>query len=148
MTLPVAGTPAFDTDRWPGLRMEPGLNEWYLFHGTRKENIENIMKDNFTIKFAGKTTGKLYGDGCYFAESITKADEYAEVEADGLATVMLCRALGGRVRVVADDTPDPQALWKDVLYGDFDSVIGDRRNVRGTYREFVIYDIDQIYPEF
>ena len=36
----------------------------------------------------------------------------------------------------------------EVLYGPYDSVLGDREKCRGTYKEFVIYDADQVYPAY
>ena len=36
----------------------------------------------------------------------------------------------------------------DVQSGGFHSVLGDREKARGTYREFVVYDQDQAYPEY
>ena len=31
---------------------------------------------------------------------------------------------------------------------EYDSLLGDREKARGTFREFVVYDKDQIYPEY
>merc|ERR1719345_647691 len=47
-----------------------------------------------------------------------------------------------------------RTVQKDELAGDrvasglFDSICGDRSVSVGTYREFVVYDADQLYPEF
>lgn len=37
-----------------------------------------IAQDDFKLSFAGSTTGSMFGEGLYFAESCTKADEYAK----------------------------------------------------------------------
>merc|ERR1712056_33147 len=58
-------------------------NEWYLFHGTSPEVAATICKTDFKVGCAGRNTGTLYGKGLYFAESITKADEYAKPDVDG-----------------------------------------------------------------
>merc|ERR1711971_362315 len=52
-------------------------NEWYLFHGTSEDCAKTICHTGFKMSFAGSHAGTLYGRGSYFAESITKADEYS-----------------------------------------------------------------------
>ena len=32
--------------------------------------------------------------------------------------------------------------------GQYDSVLGDREKCSGTYREFIVYDDDFVYPDF
>jgi hypothetical protein len=51
------------------------LNEVYLFHGTRKEFVENIKSKGMDPKH-GSDDG-MFGRGIYCAESSTKADQYA-----------------------------------------------------------------------
>merc|ERR1719195_2102446 len=58
--------------------VDTDLNEWYLWHGTSIQGAEAICKIDFKQRLAGSATGTLYGKGTYFAESITKADEYAK----------------------------------------------------------------------
>merc|ERR1711971_612970 len=99
------------------------------------------------MSFAGKATGTLYGRGSYFAESITKADEYSKDEGNG-QVVLLCRVLGGCVRYTAEKTPDPAALTRDCLEGDYDCIIGDRKAASNTYREFIVFDTEDVYPEY
>jgi len=127
--------------------LESNINEWYLWHGTSNTAAITICHTDFKMRLAGTATGTLYGRGTYLAESITKADEYAK-EQDGSFTVLLCRVLGGRVRYCGDREPDPAALTKDCVEGDYDCVVGDRRKVSGTYREFVIFDAENVYPEY
>jgi hypothetical protein len=74
------------------------LNEWFLWHGTSKEGAISICGTDFKQKLAGSATGTLYGPGTYFAESITKADEYAKPDEEGIHTVLLNRILGGVVQ--------------------------------------------------
>lgn len=51
------------------------LNEKYLFHGTDKEAAESIAKEGFDPH---KTNPRsLFGQGIYFTEDFTKADQYA-----------------------------------------------------------------------
>lgn len=127
--------------------LDDRVNEWYLFHGTSASAAVNICKWDFKMRLAGTNTGTLYGKGTYLAESITKADEYAKNEG-GEYTVLICRVLGGNVRYTAERTPDPDELTKSVTEGPYDSILGDRVKVSGTYREFIIFDTENVYPEY
>lgn len=91
----------------------------------------------------------MYGKGIYFAESCTKADEYAKDEQgghyDGVHALLLCRVCVGQYHYVTDR--DPSVI--DYFHrGETDSTIGDRAASVHTYREVVIYDADQVYPEY
>lgn len=97
---------------------------------------------------AGSSTGTLYGKGLYFAESITKADEYAKPNSEGRYAVLLCRVIGGNVNYTDEVTPDPEALVHSCIEGEYDSVCGDREKTRGTYREFVLFDSEDVYVEY
>jgi len=137
------------TEIWEayGGRLDTDINEWYLWHGTSASAAENICRSDFKMRLAGSATGTLYGRGAYLAESITKADEYSKVE-DSYHTVLLCRVLGGRVRYCDERTPDPDGLTKDCTEGDFDCILGDRIKTSGTYREFILFDTENVYPEY
>lgn len=124
------------------------LNEWYLFHGCSDWVAHRICETDFHIGSAGKNTGTLYGGGTYLAESITKCDEYAQVDERDQFCVLLCRGLGGRVRYTDEVTPNPEDLTQGCIEGPFDSVIGDREKCRGTFKEFVFYAADAMYPEY
>lgn len=130
-----------------GDRLDTGINEWYLFHGTSASAARNICSTDFKMRLAGSATGTLYGKGSYLAESITKADEYSKEE-DGIFTLLLCRVLGGNVLYNAERTPDAQKLTDACLEGENDSILGDRKKVSGTYREFIIFDTENVYPEY
>jgi len=49
------------------------LNEVYLLHGTN--HVEEILKNGIDSRFSGEKV--MFGRGAYFAESSTKADQYA-----------------------------------------------------------------------
>lgn len=55
----------------------PELNEVYLFHGTKKEFVANIISKGVDPKL-GSDEG-MFGRGVYCCESSTKADQYAGV---------------------------------------------------------------------
>lgn len=122
-------------------------NEWLLFHGTSKAACNAIAKSDFTMSLAGTTTGTLYGRGSYFADSFTKADEYAKEE-DGVFRVMVCRIAGGNALYTDAVDPDANHLEQSCLAGEYDSIIGDREKCRGTYKEYVIFDSDQVFVEY
>lgn len=123
------------------------VNEWYLFHGTSAEASRLICENDFKFRLAGSATGTLYGKGSYLAESITKADEYSSAE-DGCFTVLLCRALGGRVRYCDERAPNADRITANCVHGPYDCVLGDRLKISRTYREFVFFDTENLYPEY
>lgn len=123
-------------------------NEWLLFHGTNPDAIEAICGGDFTLHKAGSATGTLYGRGTYFAESITKADEYASPDKNGDCCVLLCRVVGGRVLYNDEVTPDADKLQNTVLSGNAHSILGDREKCRKTFKEYVLFDADQVYVEY
>ncbi|CAE7028743.1 unnamed protein product [Symbiodinium natans] len=113
-----------------------------------------------------QATGTLYGRGTYFAESITKADEYAKPDDDGLCCVLVCRIAAGTVLyndearfaesghalkltvLQAQVTPDADKLQSSCISGEYHSILGDREKCRNTFKEFVIFDADQVYVEY
>mmetsp|Transcript_55619 Transcript_55619/g.120100 ORF Transcript_55619/g.120100 Transcript_55619/m.120100 type:complete len:583 (-) Transcript_55619:42-1790(-) len=143
---------------------EPGCNDWRLFHGTSIKACRGICSTNFRLSLSGtgatwKTPGEdkgspLYGFGIYLAERITKADEYSEPLPDdepdsGLCCALVVRCIGGKANIVESNEIDKHKLRSDVFDGPYHSVFGDRVKVLGKpYREIVVYDRDQIYPEY
>jgi len=145
--------------------LDPEVNEWRLLHGSGWEACKGICGSNFRLKLAGtgatwKTPGMesgqpLYGYGVYLAERSTKADEYAEEIHGGLKsdegchTMLVCRVVGGLCRVVDTNEFDADDLRRDILDGPHHSVLGDRVVKLGKpYREVVVHDNNQIFPEF
>merc|ERR1712217_626573 len=136
------------------------------FHGTSEANARRICATNFKQSLAGTgavwTGGKeqkctpLYGFGIYFAENVTKADEYCQPESsdssgedDDICAMLVCRVLAGRVNVVTTNAIDIDKLRAENFQGPFDSILGDRVSVlKKPFREIVVYDSDQIFPEF
>jgi len=135
-----------------GQRPDAGLNEWYLWHGASSAVIKSISQQEFKQLHAGTNTGALYGAGTYLSDSCTKGDEYAREIVDGedagLCCLLLCRVMGGRVRYTDERSPDGQVLVREVLEGPYDCVLGDREKCRGTFKEIVVYESSQAYPEY
>jgi len=50
------------------------INEHYLFHGTKADNVKIIVYDGIDGRLGGDHL--LFGKGAYFAETTTKADQY------------------------------------------------------------------------
>eukprot|EP00451_Oxyrrhis_marina_P015199 CAMPEP_0204309338 /NCGR_PEP_ID=MMETSP0469-20131031/1043_1 /ASSEMBLY_ACC=CAM_ASM_000384 /TAXON_ID=2969 /ORGANISM="Oxyrrhis marina" /LENGTH=323 /DNA_ID=CAMNT_0051288949 /DNA_START=3 /DNA_END=969 /DNA_ORIENTATION=+ len=114
--------------------------EALLLHGTKPDAVTSILSSRFDRE---KCEFGLAGRGFYFAERITKADEYT-IESNGLCCVIVCRVLLGHVNVCADanwSRDKNQSLEDSVCKtGDYDSVMVDRERSRDTFREFVVYD--------
>jgi len=123
------------------------VNEMLLFHGTTPEAADSICAGGFKLSRAD--TDSLFGPGIYMAENSSKADEYVtEGKHAGVYCMLLCRVVMGNVLYNSDLRPKAADLVKEVHTGRYHSVLGDREKVRGTYREFVSYDVDKVYPEY
>lgn len=125
-------------------------NEFLLFHGTKPEAADSIAQNHFDMALACKTG--LFGAGLYFAESISKADEYVKPDKQNRYPVVICRVTLGHINYIPhkDPTTDPgrEKLESSCLSGAYHSVLGDRKKAKGTYREFVVYNHYQVYPHF
>ena len=53
----------------------PELNECFLFHGTNAAIKDAIVNQGIDYRLGNQSA--LFGQGCYFSESSTKADQYA-----------------------------------------------------------------------
>jgi len=124
------------------------VNEVFLFHGTSINAANAITASDFRIKLAGERAGTLYGRGLYFAESVTKSDEYTTPLQDGCRHLLLCRVLIGRVYYLDTVESDPRLCEEACLRGKFHTVLGDRKKAKGTFREFIVFDEDQVYPNY
>ncbi|CAE8621993.1 unnamed protein product [Polarella glacialis] len=133
--------------------LDTGLNEVYLWHGTHVRTGLAIAQHDFNLEFAGSGAGGMLGSGIYFAESCTKADEYATDEPggyyEGIFGMLLCRVTMGSMHSTWFYTTQRRAdAAEQVESGKFDSTVGDRMKFHNTFREFVVYDSDQVYPEY
>jgi hypothetical protein len=124
------------------------VNEVFLFHGTSEASADAITTGNFRINLAGSHTGTLYGRGVYLAENGTKSDEYTHPASNGLRYLLLCRVLLGRVLYSDTRETNPRDCEEACLKGKYHSVLGDRKKCRGTFREFVVFDEEQVYANY
>jgi hypothetical protein len=128
--------------------LDRSVNERFLFHGTSAVAANLITQGDFRIDKAGSNAGTLYGRGIYLAESCAKSDEYTTEDEDGLRYILVVRSCLGRMFYTAEATPDVDKLVHDCVSGPYDSVLGDREKCRGTFKEIMVYDDTQAYPEY
>jgi hypothetical protein len=128
--------------------IDSDLNEYYLMHGTKPEAATAIAKGDFRVDLAGSHAGTLYGRGLYFAERSSKCDEYTVEDKRGWRPILLCRVMCGNTRYIEEPFPDAGDVVDSVVSGPYHSVIGDREKCRGTFREIMVYDKNQAYPEW
>lgn len=127
-------------------RLDPSVNEFYLWHGSSPTAVYGISKTGFRIDLSGSHAGTMFGKGAYFCEASSKADEYAH-EDDGLFAMLLCRVVCGemlRLYRHEDCSLVEPARKADAC----DSVLGDREARVKTYREFIVPEATQVYPEY
>jgi len=64
--------------------------------------------------------------------------------------MLLCRVTCGNILYCDEKKPDGEWLAQQCTQPNavYHSVLGDREKIRGTYKEFIIYDKDQAYPEY
>lgn len=89
----------------------------------------------------------MYGKAVYLAECSSKADEYSEADDSGLCRMLLCRAALGSILVEREKHPSAREI-EDEVRRTYDSLCGDRWAAVGTFREFVLYESSQVYPEY
>ena len=52
------------------------LNEYFLFHGTRYDTLDDILRNGLDPQRGGESVGAMLGRGLYFAENASKSDFY------------------------------------------------------------------------
>lgn len=133
----------------PGPALDTAANEAWLFHGTKPIAADNITREDFRVNMAGSAYGSLYGRGIYLAENCTKADEYSRADPKSeMFTMLLCRVTLGKLLHTTEVKPDPRRCEDACLRGDCHAVLGDRRACHGTFREFCVFDEDQVFPSY
>jgi len=157
-------------------QLDPHSNEYYLFHGTKWNVIDIVKKKGFDER-VGSITG-MFGAGIYLAENSSKSNQYIpcpQCEMGAIFTsgpckcknqtspygMLLCRVILGDVHIAMKyDTKiykgtkekpvrrPPSKSNNEELY---DSVMGESKLHGGdtlNYREFIVYDRLQVYPEY
>ncbi|XP_060577021.1 protein mono-ADP-ribosyltransferase PARP14-like isoform X2 [Ruditapes philippinarum] len=130
------------------------INEHYMFHGTLESVVDTIIKQGLDCRLGGASA--MFGQGVYAAESSTKSDQYADPKTNrtsGEKKMFLIRMCLGKMYVVNQPkafarAPCMQCYMDKCSCTDnsfFDSVVGDGG---WNFREFVVYDRTQVYPEY
>jgi len=128
--------------------LDSAINETWLWHGTNEAAAEAITSEDFRLNLAGSNAGTLYGSGIYFADSVSKSDEYCTASNEGVRCLLLCRVSLGRILYTDEVSPNTTEITNKCLTGEYNSVLGDREKCRGTFKEFIVFDDDQAYPEY
>lgn len=144
------GQIALDTIGPHKIPLDTAINECYLWHGTTPENAESITDTWFDISKTGSSYGSIFGPGIYFAESCLKADEYVKEDSRKWFPLVLSRVLLGNVYYCDEKSPWEMKARLEAACkgGGYHSILGDREKVRRTFREFILFNQDQIYPEY
>ncbi|KAK3577718.1 hypothetical protein CHS0354_002931 [Potamilus streckersoni] len=134
----------------------PEINEYYFFHGTKTDKIGVICENGLDCRLSSNKS--MLGTGVYGAESSTKADQYTDskkARTPCKKKMFLMRMVLGNMFVCTDPNPhkyrkEPcRTCYRDDCtmhtMGSFDSVVGDMGKL---FREFVVYDKNQCYPEY
>ena len=137
------------------------INEVFLLHGTgSKDNVLNIPLTVAQHGFDERVSalGGLYGGGCYFGSQSCKIAQYATAKGPNLAGeyfFFYCRVLLGDAHRTKQ--PLKKARRAPVKPGSsgvsttYDSVTAWGQMNNGhtqVHREYIVYDRNQIYPEF
>jgi len=128
------------------MRLNSRCNEVYLFHGSKLQALQSIFDNGFDVS---KAKDGLLGRRIYFAESVTKADEYcckgATFGKSDLFALLICRVCLGKALYTCDVVPKSAGLDENIKKAGADSVVAERPS---GYRELVVSDMDQAFPEF
>eukprot|EP00038_Savillea_parva_P030230 m.76445 g.76445 ORF g.76445 m.76445 type:complete len:702 (-) comp9062_c0_seq1:278-2383(-) len=130
--------------------LDLGKNEFYLFHGTPNGNVADfIKKDGFDFRVC--STEGMLGQGLYFADSASKSDQYTGQGADlymFLARVVVGTPHCTNTRRGFRRPPCVQGCLETqgCLHERTDSVFFS--SPAKNFREFVVYDNAQCYPEY
>ncbi|XP_052794818.1 uncharacterized protein LOC128227917 isoform X2 [Mya arenaria] len=134
------------------------INEVYLFHGTKPDTIQTICITGLDPRLgSGKA---MFGSGIYGAEKSSKADQYTDdisTRTGGAGNekkMFLMRVILGKSYLCTDPNPHKYKrppctqCYKDdckIHDSNFHSVVGDNNKL---FREFVVYEGVQCYPEY
>ncbi|XP_067283430.1 protein mono-ADP-ribosyltransferase PARP11 isoform X1 [Pseudorasbora parva] len=124
------------------IKGQSDIEEQILFHGTSKKNVHSICTFNFSCRLSDKKRrGHVLGKGTYFAKHASLATRYCENTSQGTKVMLLARVLVGTSKTGRQDYCTPNDDQDENIH---DSCVDDAL----CPRIFVIFDSDQIYPEY
>jgi poly [ADP-ribose] polymerase 7/11/12/13 len=118
-------------------------NEKWLFHGTKPESVEKIVKEGFDFRLYGTAVGAKYGKGSYFAVKSSYSKNYSPPDANNIRRMLLVRVCVGRVA----PEPGKPELTRPPLDPQgqlYDSVTDNPKEPQ----MYVIFDNNQCYPAY
>jgi len=124
--------------------IQSAVNEHLLWHGSSKDAVESIVETDFRIPTGDEISGKRFGHGAYFAETLDKSLDYTSKDANGRKWVLLCRVACGDF-YYTESAGESKAHVKCQEAGK-DSVLANPIG-RGP-REFTVQMKEAVYPEF
>ncbi|XP_036007960.1 protein mono-ADP-ribosyltransferase PARP12 isoform X2 [Fundulus heteroclitus] len=117
------------------------VNQQYLFHGTDETLVDPICEQNFDWRMCG-VHGTAYGKGSYFAKDASYSDNYSKIGGSRTKTMFVALVLIGEYTTGSGSyVRPPQKAGSKAFY---DSCV----NSTGNPSIFVIFDKQQIYPEY
>ena len=120
------------------------VDERTLFHGTTPDAVEAICKRNFDWRLSGKHATR-FGQGSYFARDASYSHRYAKRDTCGfrhmfVAKVLVGSCIEGHANYRTPPPKNPEDPGSDL----YDSCVNNQSNPS----IFVVFDIDQLYPEY
>ncbi|XP_043093937.1 protein mono-ADP-ribosyltransferase PARP11-like [Puntigrus tetrazona] len=123
------------------IKGQSDIEEQMLFHGTDAKNVQSICTFNFNCRLSDKKRrGHVYGKGTYFAKHASFAIKYSNTR-QGAKVMLLARVIVGKYKTGHEDYCTPNDDLKENVY---DSCVDNTLYPR----VFVIFDSNQIYPEY
>eukprot|EP00163_Fabomonas_tropica_P031978 TRINITY_DN780_c0_g3_i1.p1 TRINITY_DN780_c0_g3~~TRINITY_DN780_c0_g3_i1.p1 ORF type:complete len:3107 (-),score=538.58 TRINITY_DN780_c0_g3_i1:112-9432(-) len=143
-----------DLDEYFTSMLSKDVNEKFLFHGTSPHLVEVLHNTGFDERVSAPPN--LFGNGIYFTEASSKADEYSK-PVGGQCVIVLSRVLLGlpfQTKKPQTDLRRPPCIVGHSLeacsHPRFDSVVGEKGEdaILKKYREFIVYRHTTALPEF
>ena len=146
-------------------------NKQLLWHGTSMANVTGILTTGLRINPTGiATTGKMFGNGLYFANSSTKSAAYMRIDTNSSGIMFLCEvALGNMLELTVANSNLKLPIGKHSTRGcgnmvpdtsshiviDDDVILPIGKMHTPTaipsallYDEFIVYDTTQIKMKY
>jgi len=121
------------------------LNEHWLWYGASKDEVRAMAQMGLDVDRAGNNPDfSRYGRGLYLSDTLSKTLQYAETDEDGIKHLLLCRVCCGELLYTEQES---------LLDGDTTARMENKHSVLANlpaagYREFIVLENDQVYPEF
>lgn len=137
--------------------LDQDANEMWLWHGTKPEIKDIIPVSGFDERVA---SSGLFGHGIYFAENFSKSDEYTRPSSDGTCYMFLTRVCMGNICHITEGQSGrkrPPCVREFVgrcngvcTHPRHHSLLAEKGQncYLKKYREFIVYDRNQCYPEY